>query len=113
MSPEELAQLIREVLENKNARDVDVLKINEKTVLADYFVIASGSSTTQIRSLTDEVEFQVEETAQRRPNHIEGAETNRWVLLDYGDVVVHLFMEEERTFYSLERLWEAQKPLPQ
>lgn len=74
------------------------------TIVADYFIIATANSNTHVRALADEVEYQLEE-AGITPDHIEGRSTG-WVLLEYSGVVVHVFLEESRNYYNLERLWE-------
>lgn len=90
-------------LDQKKALDVEVIGITQLTIIADYFVLASGSSTTQVKALADEVEFQLKE-AGVAPLHIEGRATG-WIVLDYGSVVVHVFQNEQREYYQLERLW--------
>ncbi len=102
---EKLLDLIITQLEEKKGIDILSLPVAEKTVLAEYFVIASGSSVPQVRALADQVEEGVSKTLGIEPAHIEGYESARWILLDYLDVVVHVFHEEERSFYSLEKLW--------
>lgn len=102
-----LAEKITDILENKNAKDVEMIEITEKSSLADYFVIASGRSTTQAKALADEVEYKLQEELGISPRHTEGFQSRRWLLLDYIDVVVHIFLEEEREYYSLERLWHS------
>lgn len=104
MEPFELAKTIAAALDSKKAQDIKVLKVHDLTVLADYFVIASGSSTTQVGALYDEVEFRLGE-AGIQPLRTEGAASRSWILLDYGSVVVHIFYPEAREFYALERLW--------
>lgn len=106
----ELAERIAAILENKNAADVELIEITDRSSLADYFVIASGRSTTQVKALASEVEFKLREEFNLEPKHSEGFESRRWLLLDYLDVVVHIFLEEEREFYNLERLWQSSKP---
>ncbi len=105
MTSEETAGFIQHLLVDKKAREVEVLDVRERTVLTDRFVIATGTSITHIRSLADEIEKQLKEQHQREPDHIEGRESSRWILMDYEDVIVHLFHEEERAFYNLEQLW--------
>lgn len=102
-----LAEQIEAVLDSKNGQDIEVLEVDAKTTLADYFVIATGSSTIHVKTLADEVAFQIKERLNISPGHIEGLEGRRWILLDYGDVVVHVFHQDERSFYDLERLWTA------
>ena len=102
--PKELAELVVKALEEKKAQDIKLLRTTDVTILADYFIICTARSTTQIKALADEVEHAVEvagEETFRREGHRSGS----WVLLDLGCVVVHLFMEEARTFYNLEHLW--------
>ncbi len=97
-----------EILETKKAREVEVIDISEVTILADHFIICSGTSTTHIRTLADELEFKMGE-AGYACHHKEGYNSARWILLDYGDVVIHIFHEEDRSFYNLERLWSDGK----
>ena len=91
-------------LDDKKANNIEVIKIDELTIVADYFIIATANSNTHVRALADEVEYQLEE-AGITPDHIEGRSTG-WVLLEYAGVVVHVFLEESRNYYNLERLWE-------
>ena len=104
MNPKELAELVVRTLDGKKARDITLLHTTDVTVLADYFVICTATSTTQIKTLADEVERAVK-LAGEETSHREGYRSGGWVLLDLGCVVVHLFMEDMRKFYSLERLW--------
>ncbi|NLW79301.1 MAG: ribosome silencing factor [Ruminococcaceae bacterium] len=107
----ELAKKIVTILDGKKALDIRLLQVEDLTVLADYFVIASGGSSTQVGALTDEVDFQLGK-AGIEPLRIEGAKTRSWVLLDYGAVVVHIFYPEMREFYDLERMWADARQLP-
>ncbi|MCL2563958.1 MAG: ribosome silencing factor [Oscillospiraceae bacterium] len=102
--PLDVAKLIVGALDEKSARDIKVLKTEDLTVLANYFVICTATSTTHIKTLSDEVEKVLEENGEvvRRK---EGYRSGGWVLLDYGCVIVHLFLGEIREFYNLERLW--------
>ena len=104
MTPKEMAELIVKTLDSKMARDMKLLRVTDVTVLADYFVICTANSTTQIKTLADEVEAVVEAQGENKL-HREGYRGGGWVLIDFGCVVVHLFMEEAREFYKLERLW--------
>lgn len=104
MTQNETLALIVKTLDNKKAEDIKVIKIKEISVLADYFVIADGLSGTQTRALADEVEFRLKEQG-RSPNQIQGANGSNWIILDYGDIVVHVFSKDQRDFYNLERLW--------
>ena len=104
MKQNETLRAIVKCLDRKKAEDIKVLKITELTILADYFVIADGMSNTQRRALADEVEVKLKELGLP-PNQIQGTAGCGWVILDYGDIVVHIFNREQRDFYNLERLW--------
>lgn len=99
----ELLKNIVVTLDNKKAMNIKSLEITDLTVVADYFVIATGTSGTHIRALADEVEDTLTKMGVE-PNHIEG-KTTGWILLDYGTVIVHLFTHDQRELYSLEHLW--------
>lgn len=90
---------------DKKATDVVVMDVGETLVVTDYFVIASGNTAIQVRAIADEVEDRLRIDAGIKPIGREGAEEARWVLLDFGDLVVHVFQPEEREFYRLEKLW--------
>jgi ribosome-associated protein len=109
LTASDLAQKIKTILEDKKAQNIDVIDVSDKTILADYFVIATGTSTTHVKALADEVEYMIKENENRQVDHVEGFESSRWILLDYGDVVVHIFHSEERDFYSLEKLWQQSR----
>ena len=96
-----LAIEIAKILDQKKAQDVRVLKVESLTVLTDYFVIASGTSTTQVGSLADEVEFALSQKGIE-PISTEGFDSKNWVLLDYSNVIVHVFVPNTRTYYDLE-----------
>lgn len=104
LTPKEMAELIVKTLDRKMAHDIKLLRTSDVTVLADYFVICTANSTTQIKTLADETEHALELVGEEKL-HREGYRSGGWVLLDYGCVVVHLFMDETRKFYNLERLW--------
>lgn len=97
-------------LDKHKAQDIRVIEVTDVTSIADYFVIAAGTSSTQVKSLTDYVEEEMEEKGIR-PMRKEGYHSSTWILLDYGTVVVHVFQEETRRFYDLERLWKDGCPL--
>ena len=105
MNSYELAALLAKALDSKKGQDIKVLKTEELTTLADYFVLCTGSSNTQINALVDNVEKVLTEQAGEEPLHREGYRGGTWVLLDYGCVAIHVFNEEARAFYGLERLW--------
>ena len=104
-TPRALAEAVVTILDRKKARDLKLLHVEKKTVIADYFVLATGTSRTQIRALADEVEYQLS-LVGLNPSHKEGAESGVWVLLDYDSVIVHLFNREARDFYKLDKLYE-------
>lgn len=104
MDSKAIAEKVVEILNNKKAKDVKSINISELTVIADYFVICSGTSTTHIKALADEVEEKMQEQNIELLRK-EGYNSARWILLDYNSVVVHIFHEEDREFYNLERLW--------
>lgn len=93
-----------EVLRDKKAKDIKIINIGELSTLADFFIIATGTSTTHVQALADNLEEKMEESGYTI-HHKEGFRSGRWILLDYYDIVVHIFFEEEREFYNLERLW--------
>ena len=107
----DIAIFASEVLDNKKGLDVTVLEVGDQTVLADYFVLATGTSNTHVRALADELEFRLNGEKGVAPGHIEGDDGNKWILLDYGSVVVHIFTREGRDFYKLERLWNGDEPV--
>jgi len=104
LTPVQIAQIAYKALDNKKARDIKVLKTTEHTVLADYFVICNGTSSTHIKALVDEVDKELSESGEP-PIRREGMRSDIWVLMDFGSVIVHVFTDEARKFYNLERLW--------
>ena len=112
--PKELALAIAGALDNKKGQDIKVLETGRLTTLADYFVICTAGSTTQVKALADACEETAKQLGEL-PHHIEGHRGGVWTLLDFSSVVVHVFMEEARQFYDLERLWADAVPveLPQ
>ena len=110
MSPNEIALECVRALDAKKGRDIKLLETGELTTLADYFVICSATSTTQIKALADACEKALKDAGEP-PHHIEGHRGGTWVLLDFSSVVVHIFNEEARKFYDLERLWSDAVPM--
>lgn len=104
MNSLELAKKAAAILDDKKAMRLNVIKIEDISSLADYFVIANGTSSTHVRSLTDELEEKLKAEGIV-PERIEGYRSNSWILLDYGNVVVHVFTQDARDFYDLDRLW--------
>lgn len=103
-NPRALAEEIVKILDAKKARDIKLIKIDDKTIIADYFVICGGNSNTQVKALAGEVEFKLEEMGINH-HHIEGYNEAVWTVLDYSSVIVHIFNREARDFYKLEKLW--------
>ncbi len=105
MTSKELALTLAGLLDDKKGRDIKVLDTGALTTLADYFVLCTATSNTQIKALADYCQKELKEKGEV-PHHVEGHRAGTWVLLDYSSVVVHLFLEEARDFYDLERLWK-------
>lgn len=104
MNPNEMTKLAVEALEDRKAVDVKIIDIRKISTLADYFIVASGTNRNQVQAMSDAVE---EALGQQKivPKRVEGYQSANWILLDYGDIVLHLFDEENRLFYDLERIW--------
>lgn len=100
-----LSSVIARILDDKLGKDISILNISNVSVLADYFVICSADTSTQVRSLTSYVKEKVKDLFERLPNGQENDLKNRWNLLDYGDVVVHVLHREERETYAIEKFW--------
>ena len=111
MTPKETAIVLAKALDSKKGIDIRVLETGHLTTLADYFVICPAPPPTQVRALSDECEKTMKETAGELPHHVEGHRGGTWVLLDFSSVVVHIFMEDARKFYDLERLWSDATPV--
>ena len=104
----EMANIAIAALEEKKAKDVKILDISDVSVLADYFIIASGSNRNQVQAMADEVEERLGK-AGHTPKQVEGYQTANWILMDYQDLIIHIFDEENRLFYDLERIWRDGK----
>ncbi len=104
LSAKEVAYQVTKALDDKKGLDIKLLKIDEVSSLADYFIICTGTSNTHVKTLCDHAEYTLEQLGEPMLGR-EGHRGNTWELLDYGSVVVHVFTEEAREFYSLERLW--------
>lgn len=100
----QIAKIAFHALDEKKAEDIKIIEINKLSVIADYFIIASGTNTPHVDALVDHVE---EELAKQgiHAARIEGVRSSGWILMDYGDVVIHIFSKEDRLFYDLERIW--------
>lgn len=105
---QKMAKIAFDALEEKKAEDIRIIEISNVSIIADYFVIAHGNSSSQVDAMVDEVEDKLAEQgfiAKR----IEGIRSSGWILMDYGDVVIHIFSKEDRLFYDLERIWRDGK----
>ena len=109
-TPLELATAIGEILDNKKGNGVKVLHVESKTSITDYFVLCTGNSGTQVKALAGEVEYKTE-LAGVSPDNVEGRGNNSWIVLDYGNVVVHVFHREAREFYNLDKLYSDNQPI--
>ena len=106
MEPYEMAVVLARALDSKKGQDIKVLKTGDLTTLAHYFVLCTATSSTQVKAMSDACE-EAAEAQGERVHHIEGHGDGTWLLMDFSSVVVHVFTEEARDFYSLERLWAA------
>lgn len=104
----EIVKLAVNALEDKKAEDIRIIDIREVSVLADYFIIASGSNANQVQAMTDNVEQELGK-AGYECKQVEGYQSANWILMDYGDIIVHAFCKEDRLFYDLERIWRDGK----
>lgn len=105
-----MAQIACKAIDDKKGQDIKIIDIHNVSVIADYFVIASGTNSNQVQAIVDNVEEQLGR-AGFEANQIEGNRNSSWILMDYGDVIVHVFDEENRLFYDLERIWRDGKVL--
>ena len=105
ITSEQLAQTIAEAADDKKAADIILLKVSDVSYLADYFVIATGFSKTQIKAISEAIEEKIVEQFQQYPIRVEGKTDGNWILQDYGDVIVHIFLPEDREYYNLEAFW--------
>lgn len=105
MTSLELAKQTAKILDSKKALELKIVGICDISALTDYFVLATGTSNTHVKALADEVEFELKKIGVIA-NHIEGYRSNSWVLLDYGNVIIHVFTQESRQFYDLDHLWQ-------
>ena len=105
-----MAQIACKAIDDKKGQDIKVIDIHNVSVFADYFVIASGTNSNQVQAIVDNVEEQLGR-AGFEAKQIEGNRNSSWILMDYGDVIVHVFDEENRLFYDLERIWRDGKVL--
>jgi len=106
----QMAKIACAALEEKKAEDLKVINIEEVSVLADYFIITSGTNKNQVQALVDNVEEALGK-AGYQVKQVEGYQTANWILLDYGDIIIHVFDSENRLFYDLERIWRDGKSI--
>lgn len=102
---ERLARAIAQAAEDRKAADITLLKVDEVSYLTDYFVIITGFSRIQVRSISEAIEEVVARDFHQRPLRVEGKAEGSWILQDYGDVIAHIFLPQEREFYNLEAFW--------
>jgi ribosome-associated protein len=107
-----LAHLIADAADDRKGRDITMIKVGDVSSLADYFVIVTGASTVQVRAIAGSIEDKVEKVTGRKPRYLEGMNEGIWVLVDYGDVVAHILMPQEREYYNLEAFWAHGEPVP-
>lgn len=108
MTPREIAETAIKIIDSKKGKDVALLETTELTMIADYFIICTGTSVTHLKTMSDEVEKVLREAGEP-PHHVEGYRSGSWILMDFGCLIIHLFLEDARKFYSLERLWNDAK----
>ena len=108
MKVEDKLRIIKDSCKKKKGIDIKVLDIKGLSSIADYFVIVSGNSVRQVSALADEIEEKMDEKGINLEN-IDGKTTSRWILLDYGDIIVHVFHKDEREYYDIERLWSKEE----
>lgn len=108
MNSKEMVKLAYKALEDKKGADIKIIDIQSVSVLADYFIIADGSNPNQVQAMADNVEDVLEKAGYER-RQIEGYQNANWILMDYKDVIVHIFCREDRLFYDLERIWRDGK----
>lgn len=109
---QDLAMTLAQAADDRKGGDVQILKVDEVSFLADYFVIATGFSRTQVRAIATAMETQAAAQCHRQPLHKEGQAESTWIVLDYGDVIAHILMPEQRDYYDLEAFWGHAERLP-
>ncbi len=110
MTEREIVGTAVKALDSRRGKDIRVLYTGDQTTLADYFIICNGTSNTQVRALSEAVEDALSQKGEE-PHHTEGHRGGQWTLLDYSSVVIHIFTDEAREFYDLERLWSDASPV--
>lgn len=110
MESRELAKIAYNALDEKKGINISIINISEISTLADYFIIAGGNNENQVKALANSVEEEMYKV-DCKPKHIEGFDNANWILMDFSDIIVHVFNEEDRLFYDLERIWRDGKHL--
>lgn len=105
LNSREIAKMICEALDEKKAEDIQIIDIQKVSVLADYFIVSHGNNQNQLLAMQEEVDKIMYENGIQA-KQIEGNRSSTWILMDYGDVIVHLFLKEDRLFYNLEKIWQ-------
>jgi len=111
MTALEKAKKIASVLDEKKGRSISILKVLEHTVITDYFVIATATSSTHLKALCDEVEYRLREEDGEKAQRVEGYQGGGWILVDFSDVILHIFDSASRDFFQLEKLWAQGEPV--
>ncbi len=104
----DMVKIAYEALDNKKGEDIQIIEIKDISILADYLIIANGTNTSQVQALADNVEESLSKLGYE-PRAIEGSRNSSWILMDYNDIIVHVFSKEDRLFYDLERIWRDGK----
>lgn len=110
MNSKEMVKIAYNALDDKKGMDITVIDISEVSVMADYFIIAGGSNENQVKAMADSVDEELAK-AGVHSNHVEGYRTANWILMDYNDIIVHVFNQDDRLFYDLERIWRDGKEI--
>lgn len=110
LNSKEMARIAYDALDEKLGKDIRVIKIDEVSVIADYLIIANGNNGPQITAMQDNVELRMHQNGMDS-KRIEGNRNSTWILMDYGDIIVHIFSPEDRLFYDLERIWRDGKTI--
>ena len=108
MTSKELAKIAYNALDDKKGINISVIDISEISVIADYFIVAGGNNENLVKALADNVEEELYKVGAA-PKHIEGYDNANWILMDFNDIIIHIFNEEDRLFYDLERIWRDGK----
>lgn len=103
---EQLAEVVVEGIQNAKGKDITLIDMqNFENSICDFFVVCSGTSHTQVESITEKIKYETKKSLQEKPLHTEGLDNSEWVLMDYSDVLIHIFHQEQRAFYNIEELW--------